>query len=379
MSSESRPTVELTKALIRRRSVTPDDAGCQQLLRERLERIGFQCRSFDANGVSNLWAERGSGGKIICFAGHTDVVPPGPLAQWHDDPFEPVERNGLLYGRGAADMKSGVAAIITAIEAFVSRHPQHNGRIAAVFTSDEEGPSIDGTDRVVQWLEANRRRLDYVVVGEPSSVNQLGDTMKNGRRGSLSGRLTVHGKQGHVAYPQLGENALFSAAPAVVELANTRWDDGIEQFPPTSFQISNVQGGTGAENVIPGSVDMLFNFRHAPVSSAESLQQRMRDIVCRHCKKFDLAWTSRSASFFTRPGPLVDFMRAAVADVAQRHSELSCSGGTSDGRFLARVCDQVVELGPINATIHQVNEHVPIDNLEPLSRIYESIIERALQ
>ncbi len=374
----SDPTLELARELIALRSLTPDDGGCQALLRARLAPLGFAFETLSANGVTNLWARRGTHGPLVCFAGHTDVVPTGPLAAWHSDPFVPTERDGWLHGRGAADMKASLAAFVVAIEAFVARHPAAPGSIALLVTSDEEGPATDGTVKVVERLAARGERIDYCVIGEPSSTETLGDMIKNGRRGTLSGALVVHGVQGHIAYPHLARNPIHLAAPALAELAATRWDDGNEYFPPTSFQCSNIHAGTGATNVIPGSLEVLFNFRHSPQSTRESLVQRMEAILRRHDLDFTLDWTGWGKPFITPRGRLVDVAGAAIREVTGRTPELSCTGGTSDGRFLCDVCDELVELGPVNASIHKIDERVRIADLAPLARIYEGILGRLL-
>jgi succinyl-diaminopimelate desuccinylase len=363
-------TLALAQALIRCRSVTPDDAGCQQILAQRLRAIGFDTESLRFGAVDNLWARRGSGAPVVCFAGHTDVVPPGPLEQWQSDPFQPTERDGYLYGRGAADMKSSIAAFVTAAERFVGERPDHPGSIALLITSDEEGVAVDGTVRVVEALRARGERLDYCIVGEPTSVQRLGDTIKNGRRGSLSGDLRVRGVQGHVAYPHLARNPVHLAAPALAELTATEWDRGNEYFPPTTFQVSNVQAGTGATNVIPGELRVLFNFRFSPASTLESLKSRVQTILDRHGLDYALDWSLSGMPFLTARGRLVELIGEAVATEVGIDPELSTTGGTSDGRFIATICPQVVELGPVNATIHKVNERIALADVDALSRIY---------
>jgi succinyl-diaminopimelate desuccinylase len=372
------PTLDLARALIARRSLTPDDAGCQDLLWARLAPLGFRAESFTVNGVTNLWARRGDARPLVCFAGHTDVVPTGPLEGWHSDPFEPSLRDGFLYGRGAADMKASLAAFVTAIEAFVAAHPRAAGSIALLITSDEEGPSVDGTARVVERLSARGERIDYCVVGEPSSVTRLGDMIKNGRRGTLSGTLVVHGLQGHVAYPHLSRNPIHLAAPALAELAAMRWDEGNDYFPPTTFQCSNIHAGTGAGNVIPGTLEVMFNFRYSTRSTRESLAARLEDVLKRHGLDYALTWTGHGKPFLTQRGRLVDVASAAIADVCGVTPVLSCEGGTSDGRFIADVCDELVELGPVNATIHRLDERVAVGELEPLAAIYRGVLERLL-
>jgi succinyl-diaminopimelate desuccinylase len=374
----SEATLELAQQLIATRSVTPVDGGCLEVIGARLERAGFQLERIDAGGVSNLWARRGSAAPLFCFAGHTDVVPTGPLAQWHSDPFQPVIRDGMLYGRGAADMKSSLAAFVTASERFVAATPEHAGSIAFLLTSDEEGDAVDGTVRVVQALASRGERIDYCVVGEPTAVTTLGDMIKNGRRGSLSGRLTVHGVQGHIAYPHLARNPIHDFGPALAELAATVWDEGNEYFPPTSWQVSNIHGGTGASNVIPGTLDVMFNFRFSTASTPESLKARLVEVLERHGVEHDIAWTLGGKPFLTPRGTLVEAASAAVREVTGLETELSTTGGTSDGRFIADICSQVIEIGPCNATIHKLNECVAVADIEPLSYIYQGLLERLL-
>ncbi|WP_374338842.1 succinyl-diaminopimelate desuccinylase [Methyloversatilis sp.] len=374
----SEATLDLTRQLIATRSVTPLDGGCLETLGARLAAIGFTLERIDSRGVSNLWARRGSAGPLFCFAGHTDVVPTGPLDQWHSDPFVPVIRDGMLYGRGAADMKASLAAFVTASERFVARVPDHAGSIAFLLTSDEEGDAVEGTVRVVERLAARGEKLDYCVVGEPTSVTKLGDMIKNGRRGSLSGRLTVKGVQGHIAYPHLAKNPIHQFGPALAELAALRWDEGNDYFPPTSWQISNIKGGTGASNVIPGTLEVLFNFRFSTASTPESLKARLTAVLDRHGLEYDLAWTLGGKPYLTPRGTLVDAAEAAIRDVTGLTTELSTTGGTSDGRFIADLCAQVVEIGPSNATIHKLNECVAVADIEPLSRIYENLLDRLL-
>ena len=377
-SSSNAPTLDLARELIAHRSQTPDDAGCQDLLGKRLARSGFRCESLVANGVSNLWARRGDAHPIVCFAGHTDVVPSGPLDAWESDPFDPSLRDGYLYGRGAADMKSSLAAFVVAIEQFVSARPRHAGSIALLITSDEEGPAIDGTVRLVERLRSRGETLDYCVVGEPSSVERLGDMIKNGRRGTLSGKLIVRGVQGHVAYPQLARNPIHLAAPVIAELAATRWDEGDAYFPPTSWQVSNVHAGTGATNVIPGTLELDFNFRYAPVHTRDDLERAFLAILARHGIDHEIRWTGSGKPYLTARGRLVDVAGAAIREVCGIAPEISCTGGTSDGRFIAEICTEVVELGPVNATIHKLNERVAVADLEPLAAIYRGILERLL-
>jgi len=371
-------TLALLKSLIARPSLTPDDAGCQDIMAARLRPLGFHCETFRVNGVTNLWARRGTARPLVCFAGHTDVVPTGPLADWHSDPFVPSERDGWLYGRGAADMKSSLAAFVVAIERFVAAHADAPGSIALLITSDEEGPSLDGTVRVVEKLAAAGETIDYCVVGEPSSVERLGDMIKNGRRGSLSGTLSVLGTQGHIAYPHLAENPIHAAAPAIAELASTVWDQGNTHFPPTTWQCSNVHAGTGATNVIPGALELKFNFRHATASTQQDLKQRFEAVLRRHGVRYALDWTGASQPFLTREGRLIEAARHAIRTVTGVAPELSCCGGTSDGRFIATICPEVVEIGPVNATIHKIDERVLIADLEPLAAIYATLLRSLL-
>jgi len=372
------PTLAFARELIARRSVTPDDGGCQALIAARLAPLGFHCESFVSGDVTNLWARRGDASPLVCFAGHTDVVPTGPVERWKSDPFVPSERDGFLYGRGAADMKTSIAAFVTAIEAFVAAHPDAPGSIALLITSDEEGPSINGTVKVVERLAATGERIDYCIVGEPSSVDALGDMIKNGRRGTLSGTLTVRGVQGHIAYPQLADNPIHRLAPALAELTATRWDDGNADFPPTSWQASNIHAGTGATNVIPGTLDLQFNFRYSTASTQAALAERFEAILRRHDLDYELAWTGHGRPFLTAHGRLVEVVNASVREVTGRTPVLSTTGGTSDGRFIADVCDEIVELGPVNATIHKLDERVAIADIEPLATIYRGVLERLL-
>lgn len=371
--------LELARALISRPSVSPNDGGCQDLLVERLERIGFSIERLRFNGVDNFWARRGSSGPVLCLAGHTDVVPTGPLEEWMSDPFVPVIRDGLLYGRGAADMKSGLAAMITGCERFVGEHPSHPGTLAFLITSDEEGMSVDGTRRVVQVLQERGDHIDWCVVGEPSSEKQLGDTIKIGRRGSLSGRLTVHGIQGHVAYPQLADNPVHAFAPALVELTARIWDNGNEHFQPTTFQVSNLNAGTGAPNVIPGELKARFNLRFSTEQTVDALKAQVEAILNRHRLRYTLEWFLSGDPFFTPPGTLSNAVREAVRDITRLTPALSTGGGTSDGRFIAPTGAEVVELGVVNASIHKVNEHVRVDDIETLSRIYTRVLELLLR
>ena len=371
-------TLALAQALIARRSLTPFDDGCQEILISRLEKIGFNIERIRCGEVDNLWARRGSSAPLVCFAGHTDVVPTGPLEKWDSDPFIPEIRDDKLYGRGAADMKGSLAAFIIAIETFVARHPNHSGSIALLITSDEEAAAIDGTVRVVEALQARNELIDYCIVGEPTCVDKLGDTIKNGRRGSLSGTLTVKGIQGHIAYPHLARNPIHLAAPAIAELAQAKWDEGNEYFPPTTWQISNINGGTGATNVIPGEVTILFNFRFSTASTVESLRARVHDILDRHQLDYDLRWEFSGKPYLTPKGNLVEAVSLAIQTVTGIEPQLSTSGGTSDGRFIADICPQVVEVGPRNATIHKINEYVEVKDLEQLPEIYRLTLENLL-
>jgi succinyl-diaminopimelate desuccinylase len=370
--------LDLAKLLIARPSVTPDDAGCQQLIAGRLAPAGFGAERFDRAGTSNVWLQRGSARPLLAFVGHTDVVPAGPLDRWSCDPFSPQERDGWLYGRGSADMKSSLAAFVVAAERFVQAHPQHPGAIAMLLTSDEEGPATDGTVAVVEALQARGQSVDFALVGEPTSEHKLGDTIKNGRRGSLSGRLRVRGVQGHVAYPQLARNPIHQLAPALAELAAAEWDRGDGFFPATTFQVSNLNGGTGAGNVIPGECEMLFNFRFSPASAPAELRRRVEDILDRHGLSYSVAWTLGAEPFLTPPGALVERLSQAIFEATGQRPRLSTSGGTSDGRFLARICPQVVEFGPLNASIHQVDERVGVGDVERLSSIYQRALELLL-
>ncbi|MEO7152102.1 MAG: succinyl-diaminopimelate desuccinylase [Burkholderiaceae bacterium] len=378
-------TLQLVEALIARRSVTPDDAGCQALIAQRLAASGFVCTQRDAGPdsarVSNLWAlrtGRAAQPRLLVLAGHTDVVPTGPLSAWHSDPFVPTHREGRLYGRGAADMKSSVAAMVVAAEEFVAAHPDHAGSLAFLVTSDEEGPAVDGSVQLVDWLRAQGVAPDYCIVGEPTSVHRLGDMIKNGRRGTLSGRLTVKGVQGHIAYPHLARNPIHALAPALAELVATVWDRGNDHFPPTSWQASNLHAGTGAGNVIPGTCTLDFNFRYSTESTPEGLRDRVEALLQRHGIEFDLAWTLGGEPFLTPAGELSTALAAAIEQHTGLATALSTTGGTSDGRFIARICRQVVEFGPINATIHQVDECVEVAALEPLKNIYRDTLLRLL-
>ena len=371
-------TLELTQNLMARRSVTPADEGCQAVMIERLAALGFKIEHLRYGNVENFWATRGNGGPVFCFAGHTDVVPTGPLEEWRTDPFVPTIRDGMLYGRGAADMKSGLAAMITATEEFVGTHPEHQGTIAFLITSDEEGPSVDGTKRVVEMLAARRERIDWCVVGEPSSEGAIGDTIKVGRRGSFSGRLTVHGVQGHVAYPQLAENPVHTLAPALAELTSRVWDAGTEHFQPTSFQVSNLNAGTGAPNVIPGELKARFNLRYSPVQTQDGLKETVEGILRKHGVRFTIEWYVSGEPFYTPAGPLSDAVGAAIAEITGSRPKLSTGGGTSDGRFIAPLGAQVVELGVVNASIHKVNESVRVAEIDTLHRMYFNVLRNLL-
>jgi len=377
-AAEAAATLRLTRELIARRSITPKDNGCQELLAERLARLGFAIESIRRGEVTNLWARRGKAGPILCFVGHTDVVPTGPLDQWHSDPFVPTERDGKLFGRGAADMKTSIAAFVVAVEEFLARHASHKGSIALLITSDEEGPAVDGTVKVVELLKSRNERIDYCLVGEPTCIAKLGDTIKNGRRGSLAGVLRVKGVQAHIAYPHLGRNPVHQVAPAIADLAATEWDRGNESFPPTTWQVSNIHAGTGADNVTPNDVEIKFNFRFGTASTADSLKKRVHAVLDRHKLEYDLGWTLSAAPYLTARGKLVDALSAAIRDVTGAAPEVSTTGGTSDGRFIADICSEVVEFGPVNATIHKLNEHIDLAAIEPLREIYLRLLARLL-
>ena len=364
--------------LIRQPSVTPEDANCQTIIGERLEAIGFTCQSLRFGDVDNLWAVRGDSGPLFVFAGHTDVVPTGPEVQWRSPPFEPTMTDGVLTGRGAADMKASLAAMVVACEDFVAAAPVHDGRIAFLLTSDEEGPAIDGTVKVVEWLQAQGETIRWCLVGEPSSEHKLGDIIKNGRRGSLNAKLTVRGVQGHIAYPQHADNPIHRLAPALAELAAIHWDSGNDHFPPTSFQVSNITGGTGATNMIPGSVEALFNFRYCTEVTATELRQRSEAVLDRHGLDYELVWNLSGEPFLTPAGELVNAATTAVQDEMGYTPQLSTAGGTSDGRFIAPTGAEVVELGPVNASIHQINEEVSVDAVEQLANIYRRVLEALL-
>lgn len=372
------PTRDLVEALIRRPSVTPADGGCQQLIADRLAAIGFRIEPIVCGEVTNLWARRGTAAPLFVFAGHTDVVPTGPTDKWRSDPFTPVERDGSLWGRGAADMKTSIAAFVTATEAFVRAHPDHPGSIAFLLTSDEEGPAIDGTVQVVNRLRDRGERPDFCIVGEPTSVRALGDMIKNGRRGSINGVLHVKGVQGHVAYPHLARNPVHEAAPAIAELCSLAWDEGNEYFPPTTFQISNVRAGTGVANVIPGEMEVHFNFRFSTETTVDALKAAVAAVMDRHRLEYRLEWFLSGMPFLTGRGRLVDAVSGAIREVTGVETELSTTGGTSDGRFIATICPEVIEFGPVNASIHKVDEHVAVDAIEPLALIYRRTLERLL-
>ncbi|HEV3104680.1 MAG TPA: succinyl-diaminopimelate desuccinylase [Trinickia sp.] len=372
-------TLALTEQLIARASVTPDDQHCQKLLVERLEAIGFTCETIESHGVTNLWAVKrgtdGEHGKLLAFAGHTDVVPTGPLEQWSSPPFAPTQRDGKLYGRGAADMKTSIAGFVVASEEFIAAHPAHRGSLALLITSDEEGPATDGTVKVVEALKARGERLDYCVVGEPTSSATLGDVVKNGRRGSMSGKLIVKGVQGHIAYPHLAKNPIHLLAPALAELVAEHWDEGNEYFPPTTWQVSNLHSGTGASNVIPGRAELMFNFRFSTASTVEELQKRVHAILDKHGLDYELDWTVSGLPFLTPRGELSNALERAIKDETGVTTELSTTGGTSDGRFIARICKQVVEFGPPNGSIHKIDEHIELAHIEPLKNIYRRVLE----
>ncbi|HEX6364190.1 MAG TPA: succinyl-diaminopimelate desuccinylase [Albitalea sp.] len=378
-------TLQLTEALIARPSVTPDDAGCQTLIAERLTPLGFRCETIESGPtdfrVTNLWALRPGAtpdAPVLVFAGHTDVVPTGPLDQWGSDPFVPSHRNGNLYGRGASDMKASLAAMVVACEEFLAQHPNPALSIGFLLTSDEEGPALDGTVKVCEVLQARGQRLDHCIVGEPTSVQRTGDMIKNGRRGTMSGKLTVKGVQGHIAYPQLARNPIHLAAPALAELVAIEWDRGNAYFPPTSWQVSNLHAGTGASNVIPGELVVDFNFRFCTESTPESLQRRVHEVLDRHGLDYGLDWTLSGEPFLTPAGTLSDALVAAIRDETGLTPELSTTGGTSDGRFIARICPQVVEFGPVNASIHKIDEHVAVADIDPLATIYRRTMENLL-
>jgi succinyl-diaminopimelate desuccinylase len=371
-------TLALTEELISLHSVTPADGGCQLKMAERLSPLGFQCETVASGDVTNLWARRGKAQPLLVFAGHTDVVPTGPLERWSSDPFIPTHRDGKLYGRGAADMKTSLAAMVVAVEEFVAAHPNHKGSIGFLITSDEEGPAIDGTVIVCNQLKARGEHMDYCVVGEPTSVNQIGDTIKNGRRGTMSGKLIIKGIQGHIAYPQLAKNPIHLAMPALAELAAIEWDQGNEYYLPTSWQMSNIHAGTGASNVIPGECIVDFNFRFATSSTVEGLQKGVHSVLDKHGLDYDLKWTVGGLPFLTPRGSLSEALSSAIKAETGIDTELSTTGGTSDGRFIAQICPQVVEFGPTNASIHKIDEHIAVSEIEPLKNIYRRTLENLL-
>jgi succinyl-diaminopimelate desuccinylase len=371
-------TLALTEELISLHSVTPADGGCQLKMAERLSPLGFQCETIASGDVTNLWARRGDAQPLLVFAGHTDVVPTGPLERWSSDPFIPTHRDGKLYGRGAADMKTSLAAMVVAVEEFVAANPNHKGSIGFLITSDEEGPAIDGTVIVCNQLKARGEHMDYCVVGEPTSVNQIGDTIKNGRRGTMSGKLIIKGIQGHIAYPQLAKNPIHLAMPALAELAAIEWDQGNEYYLPTSWQMSNIHAGTGASNVIPGECIVDFNFRFATSSTVEGLQKGVHSVLDKHGLDYDLKWTVGGLPFLTPRGSLSEALSSAIKAETGIDTELSTTGGTSDGRFIAQICPQVVEFGPTNASIHKIDEHIAVSEIEPLKNIYRRTLENLL-
>jgi len=375
-------TLALTEQLIARASVTPDDQHCQQIMTARLAALGFECETIASHGVTNLWAVKrgadGRDGKLLAFAGHTDVVPTGPLEQWTSPPFVPAHRDGKLYGRGAADMKTSLAAFVVASEEFVAAHPGHRGAIAFLITSDEEGPATDGTVKVVELLEARGERVDYCIVGEPTSSAELGDVVKNGRRGSMSGELVVKGVQGHIAYPHLAKNPIHLLAPALAELAAEQWDAGNEYFPPTTWQVSNLHAGTGATNVIPGHADLMFNFRFSTASTVEGLQARVHAILDKHGLEYTLKWSVSGLPFLTPRGDLSNALENAIRAETGLTTELSTTGGTSDGRFIARICPQVIEFGPPNGSIHKIDEHIDVRFVDPLKNVYRRVLEQLI-
>ncbi|AJX15821.1 succinyl-diaminopimelate desuccinylase [Burkholderia ubonensis] len=375
-------TLALTEQLIARASVTPDDQHCQQIMTERLAALGFDIETIASHGVTNLWAVKrgaaGRDGKLLAFAGHTDVVPTGPLEQWTSPPFIPAHRDGKLYGRGAADMKTSLAGFVVATEEFVAAHPNHRGSIAFLITSDEEGPATDGTVKVVELLETRGERVDYCIVGEPTSTAELGDVVKNGRRGSMSGELIVKGVQGHIAYPHLAKNPIHLLAPALAELAAEQWDEGNEYFPPTTWQVSNLHAGTGATNVIPGHIDLLFNFRFSTASTVEGLQARVHAILDKHGLDYELNWSISGLPFLTPRGELSNALETAIRAETGLTTELSTTGGTSDGRFIARICPQVIEFGPPNGSIHKIDEHIEVRFIDPLKNVYRRVLEQLI-
>ncbi len=371
-------TLELAKQLIARPSVTPDDQGCQQMLAERLEKIGFSIEHLRFDDTDNLWARRGTEGPLFTFAGHTDVVPTGPEQNWKHPPFQPTIDDGMLYGRGSADMKGSIACMVTACERFVQQHPDHHGSIAFLITSDEEGPAHNGTVKVVETLEARGEKIDWCLVGEPSSSNTICDVIKNGRRGSIGCTLKIKGKQGHVAYPHLARNPIHEFAPVLQQLVDTEWDQGNEHFPPTTFQVSNIHAGTGATNVIPGECEVIFNFRFSTAITDQKIRDQVEQLLQQHKLDYDINWALSGQAFLTAEGALVEATKDAVKTVCGYETKLSTAGGTSDGRFIAPTGAQVVELGPLNATIHQVDEHVAVEDLDTLSAVYEKLLDNLL-
>ena len=372
-------TLTLAKDLISRASVTPEDAGCQRLIAERLEKIGFKAKHLRFADVDNLWITRGEGAPSLIYVGHTDVVPTGPLENWTSDPFQPEIRDGCLYGRGAADMKGSIASMTTALERFIAEHPDHKGTIGMLITSDEEGPSINGTLKVVDYLNSRNIKIDWCLVGEPTCINTVGDVVKNGRRGSLGATLRVYGVQGHVAYPHLASNPIHLASPALTELGNTTWDNGNEFYPPTTFQISNIHAGLGADNVIPGHIDIMFNFRYSSEVTHEELRNRVESILDNYQLSYDIEWKLSGEPFLTPKGKLLETVVVSVKEITGNDPEISTSGGTSDGRFIAPTGAEVVELGPVNASIHKIDECVKVDDLETLSNIYEHILRQLIK
>lgn len=372
------PTIELAKELMAKPSVTPEDAGCQQLMASRLEKLGFNIESMFFIDTLNMWARKGTKKPVFCFAGHTDVVPPGDLEKWNIDPFEPTVKDGVLYGRGAADMKGSLAAMVIATERFVTAHPDHKGSIAFLITSDEEGPFINGTTRVIDTLEERNEKIDWCIVGEPSSTNYCGDVVKNGRRGSLTGELTVKGIQGHVAYPHLADNPIHAVSKSLYELTEIKWDEGNEYFPPTSFQVSNINGGTGAGNVIPGDLEVMFNFRYSTEVTAEELVTTVEKLFDDNELNYDIKWTYNGLPFITGEGTFLEAIKQSIQEVTGKLPELSTSGGTSDGRFIAPTGAQVVELGGCNAMIHKINESIAVEDLDTLTEMYVNVLERTL-
>ena len=371
-------TLDLAKALIKKASITPKDMGCQELMISCIKTLGFNVELMNYGNVQNFYARKGNTAPLIVFAGHTDVVPPGPIDQWKFDPFSPSEEEGLLYGRGSADMKSSLAAFIVAIQEFTNEYPNHNGSIGLLITADEEGIATDGTVKVVEALKARNEKIDYCVVGEPTSSMRFGDTVKNGRRGSLSAKLIVKGIQGHIAYPELIRNPIHEVAPVIDALVNTVWDEGNEYFPKTSWQISNINGGTGATNVVPGEVEILFNFRYSTSNTADTLKKRVESILEKHSLDYEISWNHSGNPYLTEKGMLVDKISDAIESVVSIKPSISTTGGTSDGRFISTVCDQVVEFGPINASIHKINEHVNIGDIELLKDIYKKTLKNIL-